>query len=510
MSEVAEAVTGEWRKLSAWSIVHFAARAVMQNVQAALGVGAGAYGVSQTEFGRFTWLIPAVIGVLIVVGSAVSYLFYRFCVTEDSVQVRRGALFKRHLNLAFERIQNISLEHPFYFRPLGLVTLRIDGAGGAGEEVQLAALGRLEAESIRTYIVNRRRDLSIAPGAAEAGPGDDAEAETEGLFFTRSLPDLVIHGLTNNRAFLAVAGIVGVLSQTNLELDEIVEPWIARLGAMVGSFGLVRIAVLFVIAFVLITGLLALLSVIVSIVTYYGFSVYRTRSGLTVKRGLLTKHEINVRKSRIQTVTFRQDWLDYLLGRRNIVLEQITHASPQAPQAAAGKRILVPSVRLDETDTLMEEVLPGCRVDELDYTPIRKPWFYKHAIIHTALHALLLIPALAVPNMPALFLPAVLLLWPPHVALVYMRWKRAGIAVDGELVAARSGIVGVNYQVFPAFKAQDVSHIQSVLMRRRDLSTLAFHTASSTVTVPYLTTGFAKRIANYCLFRVEATERSWM
>ncbi len=510
MSETDSVVTDAWRKLSAWSICHFAASAVIQNIQAAFFFGAGAYGVSRSELDRFTWVIPVVVVALVLGASVLRYLFYRFRVTEDAVQVRSGALFKRHLNLAYERIQNISLEHPFYFRPLGLVTLRVDGAGAAGEEVSLAALERHEAEAIRSFIVGRRRELDDSgPDAAESPLG--GEDEPEAAFFTRSLPDLVIHGLTNNRAFLVVAGVIGVFSQTNLSFENVIEPVIDRIGAVVGSFGLVRLAVLFVVAFVLVTGVLALLSVLVSIATYYGFTIYRTARGLTIKRGLFTRHEINVRKSRIQTVAFRQDWLDFLLGRRNVVFEQITHAIPgQEQNASASKRILVPSVRLEETEALIEDLLPGCRVDELPYTPIRKRYFYKHAVIHSFFHALVTGLALLVPDVADVYALVLVALWPAHMALVYMKWRRGGIAVDGDLVAVRSGVIGIEYRVFPAFKAQNVSHIQSVLMRRHDLSTLTFHTASSTITIPYLTTAFARRVVDWCLYRVESSPRSWM
>lgn len=509
MAEAGGAVASGWRKLSAWSMVHFAARAVIQNVQALAFSGAGAYGVSQSELDEFTWAIPIGVIALVVTASVLTYAFYRFRVTEDSIQARSGVLFKKHLNLSFERIQNISLEHPFYFRPLGLVTLRIDGAGAAGEEVSLAALGRGEAEAIRTYILGKRQALGGGDGSESAPEG--AAAEVEQAFFTRSLGDLVIHGLTNNRAFLAIAGLAAVLAQGNTAVESLMETLVARIDIIVGDFSLVRLAVLFVAAFIVVTIVLALLSVLVSIVQYFGFTIYRTSSGLTVKRGLMTRHEINIRKSRIQTVALRQDWIDFLIGRRNIVFEQISHAAPgQEHNANARKRILVPSARLDETGALTDEVLPGCRVDELAFTPIRKRYFYKHALIRSAFHGLALAVPLIAPGIFSLYVPLVLLLWPPHMAYVYLKWKRAGIAVDGNLIAARSGAVGIDYHVFPAFKAQNVSHVQSVLMRRHDLSTLVFHTASSTITVPYLSTDFAKRVVDYCLYCVETSDRSWM
>ena len=277
-----------------------------------------------------------------------------------------------------------------------------------------------------------------------------------------------------------------------------------------GSFGLAYLFVLSVVSVILIIGVLALLSVAASIVMYYGFSIHRAPGSLIVKRGLFTRHEIHVRTSRIQTVTFVQDWLDYLLDRRNIVLEQISHASSRDPEAAAHQRILVPSVRLAETAALLDEVLPNCRVDALEYTPIARRWFYKFALIRTALHALLLLPPLLIPGLPGFVLPLVVLAWPAHMALVYLRWKRAGIAVDGGLVAARSGTIGIRYQVFPAFKAQDISHAQSVLMRRRGLSTFLAHTASSTIRVPYLPTALVRRLVDYCACEVAVSQRSWM
>jgi putative membrane protein len=109
-----------------------------------------------------------------------------------------------------------------------------------------------------------------------------------------------------------------------------------------------------------------------------------------------------------------------------------------------------------------------------------------------------------------MYAPIVLVLWPLHVALVYMKWKRAGLAIDGDIVVARGGVIGIEYQIFLASKAQDVSHVQSVLMRRRHLSSLVFNTASSTIKVRYLNTDFARSVVDYCVYRAEAAETSWM
>ena len=123
---------GEWCKLSAWSVFHFAAGAIIQNIQAAIFFAPATYGVARSDFAQYTWAVPGLVIVLVLTHAVLTYTFYRYRILRDRIEIRRGALFRKHLELPFERVQNIRLEHPFYFRPLGLVTLKVDGAGASG------------------------------------------------------------------------------------------------------------------------------------------------------------------------------------------------------------------------------------------------------------------------------------------------------------------------------------------------------------------------------------------
>lgn len=504
MADAATAATAQdrWRRLSPWSIVELSFRAIAEHIRYAYFLAPATFGVARSDFLDFAWLLPAGAAVIVIAGAVLSYVFFAYRLSEDSIQVRQGALHRKHLDLAFERVQNISIEQAFYYRSVGLVTLKIDGAGSSGEEVRIVAIRRGEAEAVRAY-VRARKGAAVNP---TAGP---LQGDGE-LIFTRSLADLIVHGLTNNRAFLAVAGVFGLLSQADVSPAHLV----ARLGidfdVVVAGMSLVRLTILLVLAFILAGGAIALLSVLVSIFVYYGFGLYRSDKSLLVKRGLLTHHEVHVEKSRIQSIALRQDWLDYLLGRRNVLLESISHARARGTETGidAGKRILVPSVRLHETGIVTDEVLP-IRVEALTFTPARKRYFHKHAAIFSGLYAAALAGCMAL-SAPAWTAAVVLVLWPLHVALIYMTWRRKGLAVDGEHIVARGGTIGVDYTIFPAYKVQDVAHVQSLFMRRRHISTLTFHTASTTARVPYLDTDFARAVVDYCLYRVESEERSWM
>jgi putative membrane protein len=504
-------VAGQWHRLSPWSIAHFAQKAIIQNIRILIVGGFSAYlGSARMTRVDVPWVIPIVIVALVLIGSAVAYVFYRYRVVEDAVQVKRGALFKQHLNLSFGRIQNISIEHPFYFRPFGLVTLKIDGAGSRGEEVNLAALDLRQAGALRDFILRQKKLGGPTPDLVDPC-SDTREPESEKFLYSRSVPDLILHGLTNNRAFIAVAAVFGFLAQSGVSPAEMVQRLGIEFDFVIAGLSLVRVAMLVVLSFLAALGVIALLSVLVSILTYYGFTMYRTEDSFTIRRGLLTKHEIHVKKSRIQTIHLRQDWLDRLLGRYNVILERITHSPAQGDAAAAEtRRILVPSVRARETAIVIDEILPGCRPDRLAFTPINVRYLRKHAAIVSAIYLAATGIVLALPESLNWLLAVLLVLWPLHLWRTYLRFKAGGLAIDGSIVIARSGAIGIDYRLFAADKVQHVAHVQSLLMRRHDLSSLRVSTASTSIRVPYLPTAFVRKVVDYCAYRVESTARSWM
>jgi putative membrane protein len=94
--------------------------------------------------------------------------------------------------------------------------------------------------------------------------------------------------------------------------------------------------------------------------------------------------------------------------------------------------------------------------------------------------------------------------------LLTLRWWRWGIAYDNKYVYIRRGRVGVDYQCFEPYKAQQVIVKQSIFMKKRKLATIKFVLASGAVTVPFLPEEYVNKLADSVLFEVEATRKSWM
>jgi putative membrane protein len=97
-----------------------------------------------------------------------------------------------------------------------------------------------------------------------------------------------------------------------------------------------------------------------------------------------------------------------------------------------------------------------------------------------------------------------------QISVVFLIYNRWGIAVSGNYVVVRKGIVGIDYIVLPAFKMQRVALHETPLTKRRGLSSISFLVASRSVKVPFIDSQLARDVLNYCAYQVESRKRSWM
>lgn len=496
-------VTGEegenWQKLSAWSVLHFFASVVKQLVGNLVATVSVIVGLSRIGDPLLSIFVVVALITLLVSYAILQYVCFSYQLTNDSVLVRKGILFKKQINLGFERIQNVSFKYPFYFRPLKLVTVKIDSAGSSVDEVYLAALDGPHAQRIHDQINAAKLELVQLPD-------DTSEPENGRRFLIgRSLQDLVIHGLTNNRAWI----ILGALGAVYSQFTEQLHGYIAEFGFDVSDFlsgqTIPVLALLLLSAFFLSVLIVAVVSVVGSIFSYYQYELYGSDDSFTVKRGLLTRHEIHIRKSRIQNVYFRQDWLDRVLGRVNLIFEQLSHKTA----ALESVKLLVPTVTPAEAQRLTREAMPLPDIESLSFTGISKRYLFRNVVLWGLLY--LPIMLLGVGSEQAAWIALVVfIVYVLHTGLLYRAWKCTGIAIDANTVVVRQGIFGIDYLVIPAQKLQRARYVQSPMMKRHDLASLQLTIASRSVKVPFLDSTFVRQVIDYTLYHAESSNRSWM
>ena len=522
----------EWQRLSLISILYFTIRNFTNSAQVLI------YTIPALAISFNIWdnlLSPEVLigaGILFLstsVSGVISFLMYKFRVHNQHVEIHHGVFQRRYTNLPLWRIQNVKIERPFYYRPFGYALVVLDTAGSGKEEAKIVAVPEDYAEALKKQVLYEKalhdegdldclpnEDLSDEQSSSFPSPRTRAKAvdsshSNEEVLNRRSVKDIIIHGITNNRVWI----ILGAAAPFYDDVFGLVSEWLAdkglQLNQLVGEqtvawwqFGLYAFVIL-----MMLMALVALLSVGGALFTFYGYTLSRTGDRYIRRSGLLNKLEVSMRASRIQMITAKQDWLDKILKRVNLYFEQNSTAGQQMQELMSPNKLIVPSVTEDEAFALSQEVMPGCDLRGQDYQTISKRFITFWLLAGWTLPFITFFTIGAVSSHLDIMLGSLVVFCAVSLLLT-LRWWRWGIAYDSKYVYIRRGRIGIDYQCFEPYKAQQVIVKQSVFMKRRKQATVKFVLASGAVTVPFLPEDYVNKLADSVLFEVESTRRSWM
>ncbi|MDH5821929.1 PH domain-containing protein [Luteimonas sp. RD2P54] len=424
-------------------------------------------------------MVPALVAVVAIAALSVwRYFTYRYRIGSDSIFVRSG-LFERSLRqVPFSRIHDVAVHQSLLHRIFEVAEVRLESASGDKPEARMQVL-RLEEALALERLVRRRGEAASgdAPAAAGTDPGGD-------LLLALPTPEVVRLGLVSNRGMVIVAGAFAlswqvlpdrVASDVFADLgrraagyaDSIGADWLAR---GLGIAALVLVALL----------LVRLLSVALALVQYHDFRLEQHGRRLTAGRGLLTRRRNSVPRRRIQAWTLQETLLHRLLGRRSL---RIDTAVVEQGNEERGLAELAPIATPQACDALVEHLLPQAAWPPPAWQPLH-PRAWIRLALGGCFVALLLVAAIGW-RFGAWGLLG--LLWIPWAAFVARQHaRRAGYALDDQLVAVREGWWSRHWRFAELDKLQALQLRQSPLDRWFGMASLWLDSAGTGALAPPL------------------------
>ncbi|MCW8999468.1 MAG: PH domain-containing protein, partial [Kangiellaceae bacterium] len=473
-----EASQGDWKRLSPISILFFLSKVVTHLIKDALP-GLAPLIVIIANADNKVWLTGLILtglGILILSSAVLQFWFYRFNVQENKILINEGVFKKKQRILGFERIQNINIIQPFYFKLFSLVTLQLETAGSKGNEADLAGISRELAEEIKQTV------LTIKSQTVENEETLDEQQEEEtNLLAICDLKHLIQYGVTSNGMFWFLVFIAPFMGM----LDEILEKWIGEenIKAVVeylggGVQGGIFLAV--IVFLTLIFGML-LFSILGAIVRYYNYELTLKDNTLKRHSGFLSTHEESAKLTKIQAFVIQTNFVGKWLSVENVVLKQ---ASGQTNQQSAKAGLFVIPTR---TKIQSKELLNKCLEfdDSLSKAElISRRYILKNSLIWSIIPIGVCSVLYFAHESYLALLP--MILSPVLAAIFYQRWKNFRYQIGRNFGVFRSGFFGYKKIYFPLFKAQRVIISQSLLQKRAGLANLTVFLASERVSIPYI------------------------
>ncbi len=510
--QVAELQNGEWHRLSPISIVYFTVSSIFTFANTLFYL-IPVLALNFNKIKEQPLIIVAVASTVLLlffVMGVMNYWFYRFRVGANRIEIKQGVFKKSHIDLPFERIQNVKLSQPLYYRISDYSCIELDTAGSAKQEAKIVALKTPVAEQFRLKILETAHE----PQTDKGGTGEVTDkTPNEVILNRRSMRDLLIHGITNNRIWI----FLGALAPFYNAISDALAQFFESIGFDVEAYFSLETQAWWELSLhvlslaMLIMLVVVLLSVFGAILMFYKYTLSKANDRYIRRSGLLTKHEVSMKLSRIQIMVQAQDWLDLVLGRVNLSFEQNTSGVASANKSGEhmSNKLLVPSVTVDESLALMRDAMPTQKLGEQSFKPISKRYILRSILfIAFPIAALVFIAIFQKEPMTASVSAVVSLSF--ITAISVLRWKRWGYSYDNEYFYLRKGFLGVNYYCFPMHKLQQVQFKQNVFIRQYELATLKMVLASGAKFVPYMPAKEVKSIIDSALNQLVVDKRSWM
>lgn len=208
---------------------------------------------------------------------------------DDELRIEYGLFVKKKRYIPFDRIQSLNYTEGILHRPLKLVKVKVETAGSSSakkSEAELTAITKEEASRIEAEMLEakmRKKNISVI----------DKEMMTDipiektpiiNKIFSMSTKDLLILATTSGGIGIILSGAFIFLSQFS---DLLPYEWMYNEVSKFVKFGILIVAIAVFFGFVVVWAL----SVAMTVLSYYGFSVSLEKDDLVITRGLLEKRE---------------------------------------------------------------------------------------------------------------------------------------------------------------------------------------------------------------------------
>ncbi|MCL1036082.1 PH domain-containing protein [Shewanella submarina] len=492
-----------WSRLSPWAIINYVFKSAIELLSN--GFAVIPFVVTGWKAGFDSPWIPVAIaaGLLLILGYAlIQWLKFRYRLSDDKLNVRSGALFTKRQELPLDKIQNVRLEQPFYYRPFGLCTLVVESAGSKKDEVELAAIAREQAQQMKQHLLRLGKgdsqEISISTDLS-LDKGHEGE-----LLVIRDAKALCLFGLYSNNLIWAAA-ILGPLSGT-LEWSVWVD--MVQHNALIEGFNhqglilqILLATVLLLVLAVLITGI----NVLATILKYYPFRLTRTASTMQRSGGVISHQQDGLPIRRVQILEASQPFIARLLGLWTVIFRQV---QGQEVEKVVDKSLLTPSLKPFEVNQLISRTFPFSDADNKlpsRYLPIHSDWLWRRLPLPFIIPLLNSFSLGANPFTLTLWLGATL-----ASVVIWLRYRKWGYRLGKEVVWQHTGVIGRNWKRIPLGKVQHVCIRQTPGQRRKHLANLQLGLASGTVSLPSIPLRHARLIAEKVLKHTRTDHSNWI
>lgn len=449
----------------------------------------------------FIWIAISmlVIMAIILVLSYYYYLKFRFYVKGNEFIVEKGILTKEKITVPFDRIQTVNIQQNLIQRLLSVSGVKIDTAGSAAQEIEIAALSKSYAKKIQAFLIEKKEGL--ANTAIEENEYAAPSSIKPPLIHLKFL-DLVKIGLTENH-LRTIAVFFALVNAYIWQFQDFFFGYAEQVEEQYADW-MLQWAIILPVLIVLGLIVVILFSVFSAIMNFFDLKFTSDQLGVRIESGLLKRQEYQIPIQKIQYLKWYKNPLRNLVGFRSVRIKQ-------AGSQVVGKKssILVPACTLEHWNSIVNDLFEPNSESEFKVVKAH-PWLKVQLLL-----LLCLIPSsllLLLANFDETYYMYIIaaLYFLISLPFSYQLANRMSLSYNAELIKVNKGWWFNTQVTMYQYKVQNVKIQQNIFQKRRDLAHLVLYTAAGRLKMWQIPYKDAIQLYNLFLYKVESSQKSWM
>ena len=426
-----------------------------------LVLAANGFNIKMNSFESIVaWLPIVVILALFIIAVAqaiIKWQTFTYWIEEGELKTEYGLLIKSKRHVPIERIQSLNYHEGIIHRLFKLQQVSVETAGGAdgGAEVELSAVTKEVAKLFESNINALRKYQNVVDGDVDLDLYDNT-------IYNITDKDLVLHATTSNGTGVVLASIGALITQL---IQYIPEERLSKQFSFLKDFTFIAFTVIMIIAIIAAWGI----SVAMSYLAYYNFTLTKSNAQIEITRGLIEKRKVTIPISKIQAVKIIESPIRQVLGYAQVAIEI---ASGSLTNANERKVMLLPFIKKEKIEAILRLINPNLSATNVEMvkSPKRaRPLFYrKYVWIGVPV-----IAGLAIFASPYFLLLTILLMI--VLLLAYYQHKDASFSLDEKQLLLQYRTIDKVFMFVERNKIQAVEFKQTPFQKKRDVYTAVIH-----------------------------------
>lgn len=434
-----------------------------------------------------TYSIYGVVLIFLLVSGIIKWKRFRYWFEEEELRIEYGLFVKKKRYIPFERIQSLNYTEGIFHRPFGLVKVKVETAGGGPTkeaDAELTAISKLKADQIKKEMMQAKNKQTTE--LEETVVVQELIKEETRPIFHMSMKDLFVLASTSGGIGVFFSGLAIFASQFSniipyeLIYDEIV---------VFIRFGVLMVA-LAVFAVLLVAWVV---SVVLTLINYYDFTIRVEDDEIILTRGLLEKKKITIPLSRIQGIRVVENPLRQLTGYATVIVD-----SAGGSMAEKDEKIrLLPLIKKTKINPVLMQIFPDLQFEpSFKKVPNRsRKFFYR-------LDFLWMIPvATAVSYFFYPFGLLSLLLFPLSYVLGIWQKKTAGFYIEEQQLVVQYRVINKVTVWMEKKRIQAMTERTTYFQKRANVSsiitTIKSGVAGAATTIPHIEKADAEKLLDW-------------